>query len=58
MKIKPISPYCSIIILSILKMLINFFRNLFRNRINSEVILLGRWGYHWDKKKDIQKFYD
>jgi hypothetical protein len=19
---------------------------------------LGRWGYHWDRYKDIQKYYD
>ena len=39
-------------------MFINFFRNLFRGRINSDVVLLGRWGYHWEKKRDFQKYYD
>ena len=39
-------------------MLINFFRNLFRYRMNSEIVLLGRWGNHWNKKKEYQKYYD
>jgi hypothetical protein len=24
----------------------------------SEKLILGRWGYHWERYKDIQKYYE
>ena len=24
----------------------------------SDKMILGRWGYHWEKYKEIQKYYD
>jgi hypothetical protein len=27
-------------------------------RAGSDKILLGRWGYHWEKYKDVQKYYE
>jgi len=27
-------------------------------RTKPGVLVLGRWGYHWDTYKDIQKYYD
>lgn len=27
-------------------------------RLANEKVLLGRWGYHWEIKRTIQKYYD
>jgi hypothetical protein len=27
-------------------------------RYQPEKLVLGRWGYHWDINKNIQKYYD
>ncbi len=40
------------------KMLSSFIlRFIFKNS-NERVIVLGRWGYHWDINKKIQRYYD
>lgn len=26
--------------------------------LKDEKVFLGRWGYHWDIKKHVQKYYD
>jgi len=33
------------------------FWNLFTNS-KSDKTLLGRWGYHWEINKQIQKYYE
>lgn len=27
-------------------------------RSKSDKVFLGRWGYHWEINRDIQKYYD
>lgn len=39
-------------------MLFAFIRNLFRDISGSKPIILGRWGYHWEKNMYHQKYYD
>jgi len=38
-------------------MLYNMLYNNIFNRSDSK-IFLGRWGYHWEKNKETQKYYD
>lgn len=38
-------------------MLYNLFRSLF-NSSKAQKIYLGRWGYHWEINKNIQKYYE
>lgn len=33
------------------------YRMMFARRM-SDIKYLGRWNYHWDTYKDIQKYYD
>jgi hypothetical protein len=35
----------------------SIFKMLFKAP-NSEEILLGRWGYHWEINRKIQKYYE
>ena len=38
-----------------------FFRTIFRflrSFSAPDKIVLGRWGYHWETNKQIQKYYD
>ena len=39
-------------------MLYRIFYNMIFLRSNGDKILLGRWGYHWEKNKVLQKYYD
>ena len=39
-------------------MLYRILYNMMFLRSNMDKAVLGRWGYHWEKYKDIQKYYD
>ena len=38
-------------------MLYRLFRFIFAD-VNTSKNVLGRWGYHWELNKSIQKYYD
>jgi hypothetical protein len=40
-----------------IKMLFTVLSRMFRQS-KSEKIFLGRWGYHWETYKHIQKYYE
>lgn len=40
------------------RMLYRLFIRLFSIGSPSKKIVLGRWGYHWEINKQIQKYYD
>jgi len=39
-------------------MLTSFIFRFIQIGSNSQRIILGRWGYHWEINKHIQKYYD
>jgi hypothetical protein len=39
-------------------MLFRTLYNIIFLRSNAPKVPLGRWGYHWDTYKTIQKYYD
>lgn len=39
-------------------MLVSLFFNILFRKAQPEKVVLGRWGYHWEKNKHIQKYYE
>ena len=39
-------------------MIYRFLLGILFTDLKSDKIVLGRWGYHWEINKNIQKYYD
>jgi hypothetical protein len=40
------------------QMVYRFLMRFLFTRPNTDKIFLGRWGYHWEINKHVQKYYD